>query len=351
MSKESISLKEAWAQLKNEYPQMRIREAASKLGVSEAELLATTIGVNTIRLEGDWKELLKRFKDLGYVMSLTRNDACILEHKGAFEKISVFGGAGHQIGTVIGPIETRVFLKNWGFAFANTLDTGKKVMKNIQVFDHQGNSVTKIYLQKNSNESAYEELIADFKSADQEAPLQIKEAEVIEYNSDINQKDFLEDWNSLKDTHDFFPMLRKHKAHRYHALELAEGKFTYRVSNDAVTKILKEAAASELPIMIFAGNHGNLQIHQDVVKKIVPLERGDMDWINVMDPEFNLHLRRDKIVNSWVVKKPTEDGVVTSIELFDEKQNMIAQFFGLRKPGQQELTEWTSLVDQLEQEK
>ena len=44
------SLKQAWENLKESEPQLRIRDAAAKLGVTEAQLLATGIGANVIRL-------------------------------------------------------------------------------------------------------------------------------------------------------------------------------------------------------------------------------------------------------------------------------------------------------------
>lgn len=343
------TLREAYQEFQAENPRTRIRDAASQLGVSEAELLATGIGTDTVRLEGPWDELLKGFKKLGHVMSLTRNDACVLEHKGEFEKVGTFGAGNHHMATVIGPIESRVFFKNWAFAFANTMDKGDRVMHSIQVFDKAGVAITKVYLQPDGNLEAYNQLVEQFRSADQSAELNVTPIDPVPYSDSIDQKVFIADWAALEDTHDFFPMLRKHKAQREHALELAEGKFTRRVSNNAVNTILEQASESQLPIMIFAGNHGNLQIHQDVVKRIVPLDRGEQKWINVMDPNFNLHLRTDLIANSWVVEKPTKDGTVTSVELFDDNKEMIAQFFGLRKPGQSELTEWKALVSKLTQ--
>lgn len=341
------TLRERYEAFQAQNPRVRIRDAAQQLGVSEAELLATGVGIDTIRLEGPWDELLKRFKKLGKVMSLTRNDACVLEHKGAFEKVGTFGSGNHHMATVIGPIESRVFFKNWAFAFANTMDKSDREMHSIQVFDRAGTAITKIYLQKESDFQTYQDLIHDFKSDNQSTELEVTAIEPVQYERQIDQETFLNDWAGLEDTHDFFPMLRKHKVHREHALELAEGQFSRRVGNDAVKIILEQASATELPIMIFAGNHGNLQIHQDVVKRIVPLERGEQQWINVMDPDFNLHLRTDLIHNSWVVEKPTKDGTVTSVELFDQQGEMVAQFFGLRKPGQSELTEWKDLVKQL----
>src|SRR5690606_20879871 len=115
--------------------------------------------------------------------------------------------------------------------------------------------------------------------------------------------------------------------------------------------ILEEASASKLPIMIFAGNRGNIQIHQGKVRTIRLLERGHdgpQNWLNVLDPDFNMHLRMDLVDSAWVVKKPTTEGEVTSVELFDSARNMIAQFFGLRKPGIPERETWRDLVSRLD---
>lgn len=48
------------------------------------------------------------------------------------------------------------------------------------------------------------------------------------------------------------------------------------------------------------------------------------------------------------VKKPTADGVVTSIELFDAQGEFIAYFFGKRKPGIPETTGWRMLAESME---
>ena len=350
------NLKEAWKRIASAKPGIRIREAAQLLDASEAELLATTIGEICVRLEGKWPELVYRWKELGYVMSLTRNDACILEHKGSFQKVNTYGEGEKAIGTVIGPIETRVFYKNWHVVFAIQQEKKGKNLQSIQVFDKAGDAITKIYLQKKhkrkSNEAAYHQIIEDFRSSDQ-SPEQLVTPYTDEvFDSEIDYEAFLEDWGSLQDTHDFFPMLRKHKIHRFHALELAVEKYTYQIRPDAVQTILEEVAATQLPIMIFAGNKGNLQIHQGKVRTIRMLERvtpdrghtGAEKWLNVLDPDFNMHLRMDLVDTAWVVKKPTADGIVTAVELFDAQKNLIAQFFGLRKPGIPQRETWTQLI-------
>ncbi|MBL0744381.1 hemin-degrading factor [Chryseolinea lacunae] len=347
----SSSLIEAWRGIQNAKPGIRIREAAKDLGVSEAELLATKTGEQVVRLQGPWPELLTRFKTLGKVMSLTRNGTCILEHKGPFQQIDVMGEGARAMATVIGPIETRVFFSGWKFAFAVTEEKSDRILKSIQVFDGAGDAVTKIYLQEKSDVAAYESLVQDFRAADQNPDLDVTPYASEAQNGPEDTEAFLKEWSELKDTHDFFGLLRRHNVHRYHALELAEGTFTYRVNPKTTPKrILDEASATKLPIMIFAGNRGNLQIHQGKVRTIRVLERGHTgpeQWLNILDPDFNMHMRMDLVHTAWVVRKPTTEGDVTSIELFDVEKNMIAQFFGLRKPGIPEKTEWRAVVKSL----
>lgn len=347
----ATSLGSAWAGIQKAKPGIRIREAAKELGTSEAELLATKIGPDVIRLNGPWPELLKSFTELGRVMSLTRNDSCILEHKGSFQKVNVMGEGDRSMATVIGPIETRVFFKAWHVAFAVKEEKAERVLTSIQVFDKSGEAIIKIYLQEQSNREAYKKIVDQFRSADQSPQQEVERYEKEQYAKDINTESLLSDWTNLKDTHDFFGMLKQHKVERYHALEIAAGKFTYQVDPKlAPRQILESASLSKLPIMIFTSNRGNLQIHQGKVRTIRLLDHGHTgseSWLNVLDPDFNLHLKQNSVHTAWVVRKPTTDGTVTSVEVFDKEKNMIVQFFGLRKPGIAENVEWKTLVEKL----
>ena len=99
--------------------------------------------------------------------------------------------------------------------------------------------------------------------------------------------------------------------------------------------------------MVFVGSPGCIQIHSGPVKRIEPMDIRGVQWLNVIDPNFNLHLREDSIAHVWRVEKPTSDGVVTSVEAFDHAGELMAMFFGARKPGKPELEEWRSLTRKL----
>lgn len=334
-------LKEKWEALKAENPHIRIRNAAAQLEVSEAELLVTGIGESVTVLNPDFPGILTEAGQLGKVMALTRNDECVHERKGTY--LNGDFSSPHAQLFVGEDIDLRIFLNHWKFAFA--VVEGDK--KSLQFFGKDGLALHKIYLTKDSNEVAFDTIVEKYKAEGQNqafvfeavAPKQAEKAD-----SDIDVEGFKKAWTELKDTHDFFMMTRKYGVSRTQALRLAPEGFAKKIDNAKVVNILEDASEKNVPIMVFVGNRGIIQIHTGNVNKTL----WHQQWFNVMDPDFNLHLDVTKIAEAWIVKKPTEDGEVTAIEVFNKEGDFIVQFFGKRKPGIPELQEWKDLVAALE---
>lgn len=162
-------------------------------------------------------------------------------------------------------------------------------------------------------------------------------------DNEIDVPNFHKHWRALQDTHDFFGLLQEFGVARLQAMRLAEREFAYPVTKAALRQMLEAASSTETPIMCFVGNPGCIQIHTGPVNKLK--EMGP--WFNILDPGFNLHLREDAIAESWVVRKPTRDGIVTSLELFDADGFCFTQFFGERKPGKAELESWRKIISEL----
>lgn len=342
MSTAINTLKEQWQNLKAENPHLRIRNAAEQLGVSEAELLATQVGEGVTRLNPDFANILTEVESLGKVMGLTRNDECVHERKGVYlnpDFSSPF--AGLFVGE---DIDMRIFISHWDKAFAVAEKSEHGDRKSLQFFGKDGLALHKIYLTKDSNEAAFDALVEKYTAENQSpeettvaVPLVIDEKP----DADIDVAGFQAAWEGLKDTHAFFGMLKRFGVTRTQALRLSPGeRYAKQVDKEAVVKMLEGAAETKLPIMCFVGNRGNIQIHTGLVRKTM----WHNEWFNVMDPDFNLHLDTSKIAQAWVVRKPTEDGEVTALEVFNEMGEIIVQFFGKRKPGIPELQEWKALA-------
>lgn len=339
------NLKSQWEKLKAESPNLRIRNAAEKLGVSEAELVATQVGETVTRLRPEFSAILSDIEKLEKVMALTRNEECVHERKGIYLNPDF---SSPHAGLFVGEdIDLRIFLSHWAKVFAVAEKSEHGDRKSLQFFGKDGLAIHKIYLTKDSNDTAFDELVAKYKSEDQsidettvEVPLNIDE----KADADIDVAGFQAAWETLKDTHEFFGMLRKFGVTRTQALRLAPNEnYAKKVEKDVIVKMLEGAAESKLPIMVFVGNRGNIQIHTGRVRKTM----WHGEWFNIMDPDFNMHLDMSKIAQTWIVRKPTEDGEVTAIEVFNEMGEIIVQFFGKRKPGIPELKEWKELVASL----
>jgi putative hemin transport protein len=333
---ENISLREQYLAFKAQNPKKRIRDIAAALQVSEAELLMTSIGENTVILDDAFEAILKEVPALGYVMALTRNEYCVHERKGIYTKVSFTPHAGLVLGA---DIDLRLFMKQWKMAFA----VEDNCHKSLQFFDSNGLALHKIYLTDKSDIENYNSLVKRFRKADQEAVTVLPADAPIKsekQDSEIDLPAFHQAWETMQDTHEFFGLLKRFNLSRTQALRSAPAGFAKQVEVQGFKRVMQNCAELQVPVMVFVGNHGCIQIHTGAVTKLVEME----SWFNVLDPEFNLHLRQDAIAAVWHVVKPSADGEINSLELFDNDGEMIVQLFGKRKPGLPELAEWKKVL-------
>ena len=333
-----------WNALRGEKPALRIRDAAATLGVSEAELVALGVGRTATPLKADWRGILNDMPEVGRVMCLTRNEHCVHERHGRFEGVDVKGPHG----IVLGPdIDLRLFLGSWkhGFAVREPLKQGERL--SLQFFDGAGDAVHKIYATEETDRPAFDALIARYTAAPDDMKIVARTADTIDRpDAEIDVEGLRAAWLAMKDTHEFFGMLGKFKVGRVQALRLVGEDLARELPGRSLRAAFEAAAADGTPIMVFVGSHGCIQIHTGPVKRLVEAH----GWFNVLDPDFNLHLREAGIARVFSVRKPTEDGIVTSIEAFDAHNRNILLMFGARKPGAPELEAWRAIVARVEKQ-
>jgi putative hemin transport protein len=321
-------------------PRLYPRDIAARLGVTEAEIVALDEGGLATRLRPDWTGLLGRAAALGEVMALTRNADAV------HEKIGTYGAleGGPSVGLFVGEqIDLRLFFSRWAFAWALAPATPDG-RRSLQFFGHDGAAVHKIYSRPGTDTVAWDALVSGF-AASLPPPAVAAPASTSPPRPDaaIDVPGLLAAWDGLRDTHHFVPLLQRYEVTRTQAFRLAGPGRARPVPPASLRATLEAAAAGGVPIMVFVGNAGCIQIHTGPVAAL----RAMGPWFNVLDPGFNLHLRETAIDTAWVVRKPTDDGVVTSLELFDARGEAIATLFGRRKPGQAEDPAWRALAEGL----
>jgi putative hemin transport protein len=336
-----------WNALKATEPHLRIRDAAVKLGVSELELLACDAARQVTWLRPAFDELLHRIPAVGRCMALTRNDHAVSEVKGTYGGVQLGPHAGQVIGE---HIDLRVFLGRWrhGLAVIEPSGNGGLPRHSLHFFDEHGTAVHKIYLQADGALERWEAMIADHRAA---APAELRVTPpaaprpVGPAPDAANRLAFRAAWQAMTDTHELFGLLRTHGLTRLQALEVVQPEWARPVDAGALGRLLEAAAAAEQRLMTFVGNQGCIQIFSGTVTRVVR----SGPWLNVMDPGHNLHLREDHIAASWVVQKPTRNGIVSSLELYDAAGETIVQVFRKRKDGEAaEDAGWSALLAGLE---
>lgn len=342
MNQHYQTLSERWQNLTSENPALRIRNAAAELGCSELELLAIRTGDDVIRLKSDFKKIITRIESLGSVMALTRNDAMVHEKTGQYKDVTLHG----PMGLALGVIDLRIFFNRFVYGYAVSEDSKIGTRHSLQFFDADGVAVHKIYANKETDMEAFTTLVEEFRADDQSMPdvTSGTKEDLLSLPQDTDTQALQQGWRELKDVHHFQALLKKHNLQRIPAYRVVDDEFARPVQPDAFEAALTQAAEDKISIMVFVGSPGVIQIHTG---KIENLKRTG-PWFNVLDPGFNLHADTTKIAHAWVVRKPTTDGIITSLELFDADGQQLALMFGERENGKLEQQAWRTIVEQIE---
>ncbi|CAN5451170.1 hemin-degrading factor [soil metagenome] len=319
-------------------------EIARAVGATEVELIQAVVepdaDIAAVRLEGPPMEILGRLRELGTVKAITRSPSAVIECIGEYGAIEMFGTTGQSVAT----IDLRIFSQRWHSAYAVREQTKRGESKCLQFFDAQGTAIHKTYLKPASNVEAYAAIVDTFRAKTQDVALELAAPVAMtppKPDDAIDVSGLRTAWTAMKDTHEFYGILRRFSVARTQALRLAGPELATPVPASALRATLERSRDAKLPIMVFVGNSALVQIYSGPVDRIT--EMGT--WVNVLDPAFDLHIDASAITESWIVRKPTVDGVVTALEIYDARGEQLALLCGKRKPGQKEDPTWRDIVE------
>lgn len=353
----SNDLSQRWSVLRQEQPKLQVRDAAKKLGVSEAELIAT----QAVRLQSGSeaaRAIMRRALDLGEVMALTRNEHGVIENTGTAkrtpikpitaemsdeEKRRIQTSLGGYIG---GPIDLRFHFQKWEHAFALTQTKDGKTTRSLQFFDASGNALHKIYVKSDSGNAIFDQIKEEFRHPQAQSPLtpslslaNNSTKPSTSTDAEIDVKEFQLAWKEMSDVHQFNRLLTEFKLNREQAFRLAPQGMTSPTPVASLRNLLTQAAQKQVGIMAFLGNSGVTQIFSGTITKVA----ASGDWFNVLDPNFNLHLRETALARAWVIQRAG----ITSIEFFDKEGELVVSFFAVRENGKPQPQAWLDLVASL----
>jgi putative hemin transport protein len=228
------------------------RAAASKLGVSEAELVASACGRFATRLRSDCRALLDRLAQLGEIKCIVRNPYAVLERAGTVQSAEYM--APGRLRLHADRFEAECQLESWrkGFALEETGAAGTKC--SLQFFTAEGVSAAKFFLRPASEVQAYRELVRAF--------------------ADENQSD----------REDVVPAAASAPVPAQRLRPAAE---------DALLNFLRCASRGHRPLRLRVHNGAAALVTSKVIERVKRSEKGG--WVNVLDDGLNLHLHEERI--------------------------------------------------------
>ena len=309
----------------NDNPKARPRDLAAQLGVTEADLVAARVGQGATRIDATPDALVPRLGALGPVMALTRNESAVSEKTGVYDN---YKSGAHASMVLNGAIDLRIFPNAWVHGFAVEVETDNGVRRSFQVFDAAGDAVHKVILPLDADPIEWLAIRDALATGDASQSLTLQPREPVEApKSEPEKRDILlKEWERMTDTHQFLRLTAKLRMNRLGAYRIAGAPWVRQLDPAALDTALETCSAQGIEVMVFVGNRGCIQIHTgplNTMKKMGP-------WQNVLDPDFNLHLRSDHVAELWAVEKPTRRGPALSIEGFDKDGMLILQVFGSR---------------------
>lgn len=372
LESQTQSIRDDCVRLNSPMP-LRNVDLARKLGMSEGALLnafqvtqmpaqveqfstklaqfleTTNLPMVSLPLEKNWRGMLREIRDFGEVMAITRNSGAVHEKIGVYQRLEEQG----DIGIFQGDIDLRLFFNKWEAGYFLIENKPGKVLFSLQFFNQYGVAIHKIYFRENDLELRLNYFLRKYvRYITQKYYVElIKSTYSIPDISGhkparqvfLNRTSFKREWSSMRDTHDFMKLIERYDLTRLEALEQIGLEYAQELDQDSVEDVFRAAAQERILLMVFVGNESVIQIHTGLIHNVSKFS----SWINILDGGFNLHLRENLISRVWLVKKPTADGIVTSVEIFDAKGEVIAMIFGERHPGQAQRCDWIDLASNL----
>ncbi|MDQ7732716.1 ChuX/HutX family heme-like substrate-binding protein [Halomonas sp. SpR1] len=347
---QQIAIIEALDAARAAQPRLPAIEIAERLAISEGELQAARLGRDVWTLPLSPNELAAYLPQLGRVKALTRSRLAVLEQTGDYPELS----GGPQTGLLLDPggLDLRLLYTHWHWAclirdpmpslhpMPSSHEEEPQWRWSLQIFNQHGCAVHKCFALENPLPRPWGVLAAlgtrDTPAFTQSMPRlkrPLPEAPTL-----------ASEWGAMRDVHQFFTLLQRHRLERIEANQLMEGRYTRALPTHALETVLQQATQRELPLMLFVASPGCVQIRTGTL----PAPQRARGWLNLFGEQFTLHLDDTAIDQVWQVSKPNRDGGVTSLEAFDAQGSLVLQLYAERQEGRAERREWRQLLDELD---
>ena len=288
-----ITLKKRWNdfRLNPDNQKIRIRDAANRLDVSEAELLSTEIdNISTFYLDvKDIQLFMDSLLALDEIMLLIRNDYVVHEKIVRVKDIAI------ESNLIYFKNETKDVLLETDLRsikhifFEKKMHAGRE-LRSFQFFNGHGNSILKVYL-KGKLKDCFDRIAYKYK---------------VDYNYELQKPADLK-----------VLVVKRNINFQFLDKESSFNQQEKKIENNILRDVFTKASKGNIPIQIHGVGLNFIQYHRGNIKNIIDYG----PWINVIDKKFNIHILEGKLTDSILFKYSQNNRTYYSVEFFDSNKN------------------------------
>ena len=252
---------------KNDTAKMRNYDISREIKISEGELLSLKINSNLKYLDiPDQIQFFNDIKRLKKVMFLTRNDDIVHEKTIIPNKLDIISNENNILLTCESPLLK--FNDNlWEYAFSEYKITKNRELRSFQFFDKSGDSVLKIYL-KSDDVEKFNDISIKYESS---------------YSYQL-QGTCLPSYNTNKSLKELVLLKKSININNTWNKKMFYSKALFR-------KMLQYLSKNKNEVSLYIIGNKSVQYHVGIINKVVDFS----SWLNVLDPNFNIHVKEKNI--------------------------------------------------------
>ena len=313
---------------------------------------AAMLGDRVLRLREAPEALFRALARFPALEVTTRSDAVSLRQRGRL----VPAESSHDgLLTVQG---SHLYLQarndQWALVLAILAPVAGLASRSVLFFDRHGQLQLKVQVPEGTPGMDFEELVCAFLHPDQH-PLPVPQPLPLHsYAACVDLAALEQAWSVPAAPGDFEALLAAHGISRLGAYCRVRDKFARAVKLDSLPALLSLAAARRAPVSlrVFSGacnggcnsahnggrSGGCSQRHQG----LLPLPAWQGSTLRLCQDDLDLRLETAQIASAWRVRRPQGRQIVTTVELFDHRDERVLV---LRSGcGQGELPSWRALL-------
>lgn len=272
------------------------------------------------RLKADWDALLRVLPKLGTVRAQTANVHALLEVEGRYAACERLGPMAQCRGE---RIDLRLLFPAWHAAYALEQATPQGLQRSVHIFDAEGAAVHALHLGAEASPATFTALRRDLRCPEATDPSFASPTRPPSASRmpcvPVLRPQLLKAWGQLRDSHDFFAMLRRLQLRRYEALRLAEGLYTRRIPPQQVEVVMHHAQQRDLVLSFDVRSRGAIALYSSQIDTLSRCGEG----LQLRHSRFRLRLSDQAVASAWVVRRQTRGGLTYSLELYDAQHVLI----------------------------